>query len=77
MRRVRGDNGNSRGESFEEEFPTGQSQLIFATKVAKREGIAYSLEGGLCSELEETSGEEGTYAGELLDSVVGGNLKIA
>jgi hypothetical protein len=62
-------------KKFEKEFPNGQKKLIIATKVAK-EGIHYSLEGGFCSELEEKSGEEGKYSGELRDELIGGELGV-
>jgi hypothetical protein len=65
-----------RQRRFQEMFPAGQEQLIAASRFASREGLEYTLEGGLCSELEETSGEEGSYSGELLDELVGGNLGI-
>jgi hypothetical protein len=63
-----------KGKRFEEKFPNGQKKLVIAAKVAKKEGIAYSLAGGLCSELEEPAGEEGSYSGELLDELVEGEL---
>ena len=62
-------------KKFEKEFPHGQKKLIIATKVSK-EGIHYSLEGGLCSELEEKSGEEGKYTGELRDELIKGELGV-
>ena len=63
-----------KGKRFEKQFPNGQKKLVIGAKVVNREGIAYSLSGGLCSELEEPSGEEGSYSGELLDELVEGEL---
>lgn len=64
-------------KKFEEKFPKGQKKLIIENKVSKKEGIVYSLAGGLCSELEEPSGEEGTYSGELEEELVEGELGIS
>ena len=63
-------------EIIEEMFPKGQKKLLINNKVPKKEGIAYSLAGGFCSELEEPSGEEGSYSGGLREELVGGELGV-
>jgi len=60
-----------KGKKFEEEFPEGQKKLIIENKFR---GLSYSLAGGLCEELEETSGEAGSYKGSLIDEIAGGQL---
>jgi hypothetical protein len=61
------------GKPFEELFPRGQKKLLIKNRLKE---ISYSLEGGLCGELESGSGSAGAYTGELHDEIAGGNLGV-
>ncbi len=61
-----------------EEFPEGQTKLIINNKWSELEWETEAVkeEHGLCAELEEPSGENGTFTGEFKDEIKGGNLGV-